>query len=379
LKKIFVNKGISENRYIFTIAIDKCKNMTYTGPMKRIVYYGIKDLRLENTAALPVCREEEILVKIEAFAVCGSDIKAYNVGNPKIVPPRTVGHEFVGFVEESRVPDFKKGDRITMATTIGCGVCHYCRTGRSNLCSDSKAMGFFYDGGMAEFMVVPPLAVRNGNVIPVPLDLPAAVAAVCEPMSCVMNGLSRIPAAELDYAVVIGLGALGIFHSIALRDLGVAHIVCCDFPGTKFNIAKEMGFTMITPDELTTQFKDLSGGLGFDLVVITAPSQSVQEQAPGYARKGGYVSFFASLPTANEKLTMSSRQLHYNELVYFGTADSTPVHVVKALKLLSAKRDLIQKVITVLPMEQYMEGYRGVMDMRYAKVVLTPNTANVNV
>jgi hypothetical protein len=69
---------------------------------------------------------------------------------------------------------------------------------------------------------------------------------------------------------------------------------------------------------------------------------------------------------------MSSRQIHYNELVYFGTSDSTPVHVKKALKLLSAKRDLIQKVITVLPIEQYLEGYQGVMDMRYAKVVLTP-------
>jgi L-iditol 2-dehydrogenase len=363
---------------IFTFAIYFCKNMAYTGPMKRIVYHGIKDLRLEDTAPLPVCEEGGLLVKIEAFAVCGSDIKAYNAGNPKIVPPRTIGHEFVGFVEESRAPGFKKGDRVTMATTIGCGVCHYCRTGRSNLCPDSKAMGFFYDGGMAEFMAVPPLAVRNGNVIPVPLDLSALVAAVCEPMSCVMNGLSRIPAAELEYAVVIGLGALGLFHAIALRDLGVAHIVCCDFPGTKFNMAEEMGFTTVTPDELSAQFKDLSGGLGFELVVITAPSQSVQEQAPGYARKGGYVSFFASLPVANEKITMSSRLPHYNELVYFGTADSTPVHVVKALKLLSAKRDLIQKVITVLPMEQYMEGYTGVMDMRYAKVVLKPNMANVN-
>jgi len=346
--------------------------------MKKIVYYGIKDLRLEDAVTLPICEEGGLLVKVEAFAICGSDIKAYNAGNPKIVPPRTVGHEFVGFVEESRTPDFKKGDRITMATTIGCGVCHYCRAGKTNLCPDSKAMGFFYDGGMAEYMAVPPQALRNGNVIPVPADLPAVVAAVCEPMSCVMNGLSRIPSAELEYAVVIGLGALGLFHSIALRDLGLTHIVCCDFPGAKFNMAKEMGFTTVTPDELVAQFKDLSGGLGFELVVITAPSQSVQEQAPGYARKGGYVSFFASLPTANEKLTMSSRQLHYNELVYFGTADSTPVHVAKALKLLSAKRDLIQKVITVLPMEQYVEGYKGVMDMRYAKVVLTPNAAYAN-
>jgi L-iditol 2-dehydrogenase len=340
--------------------------------MRKIVYYGVKDLRLEESSELPSCEEGGILVKVEAFAICGSDIKAYNVGNPKIVPPRTVGHEFVGFVEESKTPNFVRGDRVTMATTIGCGVCYYCRKGKPNLCPDAKPMGFYYDGGMAEYTAVPALAVKNGNVVKVPADIPAVVAAVAEPMSCVMNGLSRIPAAGLEYAVVIGLGALGLFHSIALRNMGVKYIVCCDFPGAKFDLARGLGFTTLTPDELKAQYRDLSDGLGFELVVITAPAQIVQEEAPGYARKGGYVSFFASLPVAQEKLTMSSRQIHYNELVYFGTSDSTHIHVEKALTLLSAQRDLVQRIVTVLPMEQYMEGYQGVMDMRYAKVVLTP-------
>jgi L-iditol 2-dehydrogenase len=340
--------------------------------MKKIVYHGVKDLRLEESRELPSCEEGGILIKVEAFAICGSDIKAYNVGNPKIVPPRTVGHEFVGYVEESKTPKFVKGDRVTMATTIGCGVCHYCKKGKPNLCPDSKPMGFYYDGGMAEYTAVPAVAVRNGNVVKVPGDIPAVVAAVTEPMSCVINGLSRIPAAELEYAVVIGLGALGLFHSIALRNLGVKNIVCCDFPGAKFDIARGMGFTTLTPDELKARYRELSDGLGFELVIITAPSQTVQEEAPGYARKGGYVSFFASLPVSQEKLTMSSRQIHYNELIYFGTSDSTHVHVEKALALLSSQRDLVQRIVTVLPMEQYMEGYQGVMDMRYAKVVLTP-------
>jgi L-iditol 2-dehydrogenase len=341
--------------------------------MKKIVYYGVKDLRLEETDTFPPCEEGGILVKVEAFAICGSDIKAYTVGNPKIIPPRTVGHEFVGRVEASRTEGFVPGDRITMATTIGCGECYYCRQGKANLCAKAKAMGFYYDGAMAEYMAIPALAVKNGNVVMVPGDIPAPVAAVVEPMSCVMNGLSRIPVGELEHVVVIGLGALGLFHSIALRDTGVRNIVCCDFPGAKYDLAREMGFTTVTPEELQKQYRELSGGLGFELVVITAPAQSVQEEAPLYARKGGYVSFFASLPVANEKLTMSSRVLHYNELVYYGTSDSTSAHVEKAIDLLSARREVVSRVMTVLPMEKYMEGYRGVMDMRYAKVVLIPS------
>ncbi|MDR1412058.1 MAG: alcohol dehydrogenase catalytic domain-containing protein, partial [Spirochaetaceae bacterium] len=234
--------------------------------MRKIVYHGVKDLRLEESAELPACEEGGLLIKVEAFAICGSDIKAYNVGNPKIVPPRTVGHEFVGFVEESKAPGFACGDRVTMATTIGCGNCYYCQKGKPNLCPDAKAMGFYYDGGMAEYTAVPALAVRNGNVVKVPADIPAVVAAVTEPMSCVMNGLSRIPAADLECAVVIGLGALGLFHSIALRNLGLKNIVCCDFPGAKFDLARGMGFTTLTPDELKAQYRDLSGGLGFELV-----------------------------------------------------------------------------------------------------------------
>jgi L-iditol 2-dehydrogenase len=91
-----------------------------------------------------------------------------------------------------------------------------------------------------------------------------------------------------------------------------------------------------------------------------------------YARKGGYVSYFASLPPDHEKLNLSSRMIHYNELVLYGTSDSTPEQVAVAVKLLSARKDDFAKIVTVLPMEQWLEGYQGVMDMRYAKVVLTP-------
>jgi L-iditol 2-dehydrogenase len=340
--------------------------------MTKIVYYGPKDVRLEDAEKAPVCEEGGLLVKVEAVAVCGSDIKAYNIGNPKVVPPRTVGHEFVGRIEESRADGFTKGDRVTMATTIGCGNCYYCKKGKPNICPGAKAMGFYYDGAMADYTAIPALAVKNGNVIKADEDIPAPVAAVAEPMSCVMNGLSRIPVEKLDCALVIGLGALGMFHAIALRDAGVCNIVCCNSRGAKFTLGEKFGFTMVTPGELKKKYRELSDGLGFDLTVITAPDQTVQEEAPGYARKGGYVSYFASLPVANEKLIMSSRMLHYNELVYFGTSDSTSLHVQKALSLLSAQRTMVEEFITVLPLDRYLDGYLGVMERRYAKVVLIP-------
>jgi L-iditol 2-dehydrogenase len=340
--------------------------------MKRIVWYGVKDVRLETDAEIPACKDGGVLIKMEAFSVCGTDIKAYNAGNTRLTHPQTVGHEFVGRIEESKTPEFKKGERVVMAPTIGCGECNYCGIGKRNLCAKPRSIGFQIPGAMAEYMALPPDAITGGHLVRCPDDIPAPVAAIAEPLSCVINGLSRAPVSRMEYAALIGLGAIGLLHAIALRNAGVKNIVTSDFPGHKADIAKDLGFTVVPPEELEKNYRELSGGLGFELVVIAAPVQKVQEIAPSYARKGGYVSYFASLPPEHEKLVLSSRMIHYNELVLYGTSDSTPEHVKEAVKLLSARSADFAKMITVLPMEQWMAGYQGVMDMRYAKVVLTP-------
>jgi L-iditol 2-dehydrogenase len=340
--------------------------------MKRIVWHGIKDVRLETGAEIPKCEEGGVLIKTEAFSVCGTDVKAYNAGNTRLTHPQTVGHEFVGRIEESKTPVFSKGERVVMAPTIGCGECHYCKTGKRNLCAKPRSIGFQIPGAMAEYLSLPADAVTGGHLIKCSDDIPAPVAAIAEPLSCVINGLSRAPVNTMQDVVIIGMGAIGLLHAIAIRNSGVTNIITSEFPGRKADIAQDLGFTVVHPEELTKTWKDLSGGLGFELVVIAAPDQQVQETAPMYARKGGYVSYFASLPPEHEKINLSSRMIHYNELVLYGTSDSTPKHVEEAVKLLSERKDDFSKMITVLPMEQWLEAYQGVMDMKYAKVVLTP-------
>ena len=341
-------------------------------PGKKIVYYGAGDIRIEEQDKIPECQEGELLVKVEACAICGSDIKSAYVGNPKMRVGTTMGHEFVGRVVESKTDKFAVNDRVTMATTIGCGKCYYCRKGKSNLCLDWHAMGFYYNGAMAEYVIIPANAVALGNVITVDESIPSEVLALSEPTSCVMNDLSRIPVKEMEYAVVIGLGALGMLHSLVLRDMGVPNIICCDFPGYKKDLMDELGFTTLTPEELDEKYLELSDGLGFELVVITAPSKAVQENALKYARKSGYVSYFASLPVGQRDITIASNLLHYNELVMIGTSDSTVKHVRMAVEFLKRKQDQVKKMVTILPIEQVKDGMEGVREMRYAKVVLRP-------
>ena len=337
-------------------------------------YYAPKDVRIESMPEIPEITDGEVLVKIEACAICGTDVKSFVSGNPRIKPPQVMGHEFCGTIVElgKGVTQYKTGQRVTMATTIGCGECVYCKKGKTNLCRSAEAMGFHYPGAMGPYIRIPAKAVRQGYLVDVG-DLDAKVASLSEPMSCAMNDISRVPDEELGSVLIIGLGPLGMLHAVCVREKGVENIVCVEFPGTRSDMAKEMGFTTLAPDELDARYKELSGGEGFDLVIVTAPHNGSQGKAPMYARKGGYVSFFASLPIGDEMLSINSRTIHYNELIVYGTSDSTVKHVQAAVNLLKKNPEGFKPLIThVMPMSDFHKAMDEIKAGNAVKVVLVP-------
>mgnify|MGYP001366200359 CR=1 FL=1 len=191
-----------------------------------VVYYAPQEIRIELRGK-PSPGQGEVLLQIEACAICGTDIKAYFSGNPRIKPPMVMGHELCGTIVGlgGGVAEYQVGERVTMATTIGCGECRYCRMGKTNLCRKAEAMGFHYPGAMAPYMIVPEKAVRQGHLVAVG-DLDPAVAALGEPLSCVINGLSRVPLAEIRSALILGLGPLGLLHALTLRARGQQDLLC---------------------------------------------------------------------------------------------------------------------------------------------------------
>ncbi len=339
----------------------------------KVVYYAPRDIRVEPFGKVPKPGDGEVLIKVEACAICGSDVKTYLNGNPRMRPPAIIGHEFCGTIFETGkgVTNYHAGQRVTMATTMGCGECVYCQQDKTNICKNLKAMGFHCNGAMAAYTVVPAGAVKMGNIVDVG-DLDAEIAALSEPMSCVINGLGRLPKGAVKSALVIGIGALGMMHALALREYNVGNIVCVSSPGLKKDIMTGLGFRVIGRGEIDEQYHALSGGEGFDLVVITAPSNPVQAEAIKYAKKGGYVSYFASLPPGSEMISLNSRTLHYNELILFGTSDSTAEHVRQAQVILNARKDAFKKIITTLPIKDFQKGIEGILDKSLAKVVLVP-------
>lgn len=341
----------------------------------RVVYRAPKDVVIERSAEPPALRDGEVLVRVEACAICGTDVKAFHKGNPRIRPPQTMGHEFAGTVESAcdgtGVP--KPGARVVMATTIGCGECRYCRAGRSNLCRSAEAIGFHYPGGMAPWLAIPERAVRLGHLVEVG-ELETGVAVLAEPLSCVVNGLSRLPWVEIRNVLVLGLGPLGFLHALTLRARGVERVVCSEYPGARADLARELGFNeVVSPEEMDGRYLELSGQEGFDLVIVAAPNNTALAKSPTYARKGGYVSFFASLAQGEEMLAVNSRTIHYGELTVYGTSDSTPAHVREAVSLLQRETGAFARLVTHrLPNRRFHQAMDEIAAGRAVKVVLIP-------
>lgn len=345
--------------------------------MKAVVYYGPGDVRVEERP-LPVCGDGELLVKVDACAVCGSDLKTFHHGNPRVKPPLTPGHEFTGLVAQigRGAAGFAVGDRIVMATSISCGECYYCRRGWNNLCAKLAPMGFTYPGGMAEYTVVPALGLKNGHVIKVPPNVKAEHAALAEPVSCAVNSLDNCQIEPGATVVVLGAGPMGLINVCVARGVGAGKIILSEVSPQRLAQARQFDVDiLVNPAEqdLLQTVRDATGGLGADVAIVAAPAAAPQEMALQLVRRRGTVCLFASLPVGGEMLSINSRALHYGELRVVGTSDSTPAHVRRAVELIAQKRIPAEKLVShVLPLAGIHEAFQLMQSGQALRVVLTP-------
>ncbi len=348
-----------------------------TTEMKAVVYHAPGDVRV-RTLPIPTCGEDEIRVKIDACAVCGTDLKAYLHGNPRMQAPIAMGHELTGLIDTvgSAVEGFAVGDRIVMATSISCGQCAYCRRGWNNLCVDLAPMGFSYHGGMAEYTVIPGRALANGHVIKVPTGVKAEHAALAEPVSCAVNAADNCNIQQGDTVVVVGAGPMGIINACVAREVGATKIILAEINQTRLDQAAPFGFDrLVDPanEDLAAIVREETAGIGADVAIVAAPAAAPQEQAVELVRKRGTVCLFASLPASNKQLSLDSRAIHYGELRVVGSSDSTPEHVRKAVELIAGGSLPAQRLAThVLPLDGILQAYELMQSGEALRVVLVP-------
>ena len=348
-----------------------------TKMMKAVVYHGPNEERCEEIA-VPTCNSDEIRVKVDACAVCGSDMKAYLHGNPRMKPPCVPGHEFTGIIDivGDDVDGFSVGERVVMATSVSCGECYYCSIGSPNLCSNIAPMGFSYNGGMAEYVTIPALAIARDHVIKVPGDVKPEHAALAEPLSCAVNALGNCDMQDGATVVVVGAGPMGIMNACVAKECGAKKIIVAEVNDSRLAQAEGFGFDLLVnsaKENLEEIVMKETDGIGADVVIVAAPAIPPQEEALKIVRKRGTVCLFASLPVGNNMISLDSRLIHYGEVRVVGASDSTPANVRKAVELIAAGTLAADKLAShLLKLDDIDKAYELMQSGESLRVVLIP-------
>ena len=344
--------------------------------MKAAVYSGIKKIRIEEVER-PKCGPGEILIKVHFCAICGTDVRTYLHGHKKVKPPQIIGHEIAGEIAElgKGVNDYQLGNRVTVVTSVGCGKCRWCQKGYYNLCPNTEAIGYFYQGGFAEYLLTPQEAVAQNAVLKIPENVGLAEASIIEPLSCCMNGQNYLKIEKGDSVAVFGAGPIGMMHLELARTSGAEKTFLIDISEEKLRFAWS-NFSVdyvINPQKENPIKKILSltENKGVDVVIVAASAKIAQEQALKIAGKKGRISFFAGLPKDNSTINFDSNILHYQEISIFGSFASYREEYEEALNLIVSKKIEAKKFIThILPLEKIEEGINLIREGKTLKVVL---------
>jgi L-iditol 2-dehydrogenase len=284
----------------------------------------------------PTAGPGDVVVRVRAALTCGTDVKAFLRGHPKFPMPTPFGHEFSGEIAEvgAHVRGFREGDAIMAVPTAPCGHCYYCARQQENLCD--TIMETMVLGAYAEYIKLPARIV-NVNLYPKPPELSFAVAALLEPLSCVLHGLESVVVNPDDRVVLLGAGAISLLHLLALRALGVRHIAVVGRRTNRAEHAKHLGAEDVFIGSVRQARESVlayTQGRGADLVIECTGQVDVWEAAPELARRGGQVVLFGGCPPGTA-VRIDTQRFHYDQLRIVSPFHFTPRAVRRAYELLS--------------------------------------------
>jgi L-iditol 2-dehydrogenase len=301
----------------------------------------------------------EVVVKVRAALTCGTDLKTFLRGHPKFPLPTLFGHEFSGEIAQvgGGVRQFREGDSIMSAPSGPCGRCYYCMRDQENICN--AAMENYTHGAYAEYIRIPAHVVAQ-NMFEKPADLSFKEAALLEPLACVIHGLNLLKLREDDTVVVIGSGAIGLLHLLALRALGLHKIIILGRRLYRLRLARALGaYEAIDVNEGHARdiINDATNSRGADVVIECTGIPSVWESAVNIARRGGEVVLFGGCKPGST-VTFDTQRLHYDQITIRSPFHLTRAAVRQAFKLLAERQLLASSLITdTYPLDQLDEVF----------------------
>lgn len=322
---------------------------------------------------MPAIGPGELLVRIEASGICGSDVMEWYRAH-KV--PLVLGHEIAGEVVETGegVERFRAGDRVAVTHHVPCMTCHFCRSGHQTVC-DTLRTTSFDPGGFAEFVRVPAINVERGTFL-LPDSVSYEAGSFIEPVACVIRGQQQARFFPGCSVLVIGSGISGLLHIMVASALGAGRIVATDVIEDRLALARRLGAeeTIGADEDVTARFREMNSGRGADLVILCAGATSAVDQALKTVSRMGTVLFFATTRPEVEIPLAVNEFFWRNEVTLTSSYAGSPADCETALELIRAGRLPVTETVTHrLPLDEITQGFDLVANPRDSiKVVIEP-------
>ena len=343
--------------------------------MKSMMLTEPKKLEIQDSP-IPRFGKDEVLIRVKACGICGSDVHGYDGSSGRRIPPLIMGHEAAGLIEEcgSEVSGFSKGDRVTFDSTVYCGKCSYCKKGQVNLCDNRMVLGVSCEdyrrhGAFAEFVTVP-----SHIIYKLPDTFPFEHAAMIEAVSVAVHAVGRISFDSGDKSLVVGAGMIGLLLIQAIRSAGCSEIIAVDMDNDRLNLAKKLGATQVINSQEVDALSFIlneTGGQGVDKSFEVVGSTPTVQLSIHAVRKGGSVVMVGNLAPEVE---LPLQSVVTREISLFGTCASAGEYP-KCIELMADGSIQVDPLISAkVALEEGPEWFDRLYGREpgLMKVILTP-------
>jgi L-iditol 2-dehydrogenase len=345
-----------------------------TGKMKAALFYGGREQMRVEPVDIPQVGSGDVLIRVRACGICGSDARSYFNGvEERYKIPVIFGHELTAEVSEvgETVQGYVPGERVVVAPIYGCGQCEFCTSGKENLCENVVVFGCTYDGGYAEYMLIPEKGVQRGVLVKIDEHLSDSAGTMIEPFSCCLHGLRRLRIQPGDSVMIFGAGPIGLSHMLIARKLGAGRVGVADMVDHRLKQAAAFGADLtlsLSSPGWEQKARDFTGKNGADNVITAAPSVSSITDALKTVKSDGRILVFGGLPHGSV-LSFDPNIIHYREVTITGSIDATIDDFNRAAAMapsLGPERFITHR----FPIERVRDGMEAMRKKEGLKLVL---------
>lgn len=320
-----------------------------------------------STVPNPVLSPGDMLIRVRAAAICGTDMRIYRGTKTRDVRlPSILGHEFSGIIADpGNRSEWHAGQRVTLCPALPCGACAFCRDGASNICERLTAYGYAIDGGFADYLRVPAAFVDAGHVIAMPDGMSFAEAALAEPLACVINGQDVMGLKAGDRVAVLGAGPIGLLHVMLARARGASRITVVQRSEARRRAALALGAdAAVSPED--------TGSLDVDAAVVAVGSPDLANLAARIVRPRGRINLFAGF-AVGELPRFDLNAVHYKEQYVTGAFGLTLAQFREAMDLIGSGKVRAGDLVTHhFPLEDAMTAFAVAERGEALKAVIQP-------